>query len=71
MKFHVYAVLIQDIKYLIEQGNVSVIHTLQEGYQCANFMAKFGASSNLELLRQNSPLTDLLIFLQSDATETF
>jgi len=28
LRFHVYVILIQDIKYLIEQGNVLVIHTL-------------------------------------------
>jgi len=28
----------------MEQNNVTVYHTLKEGNQCADFMAKFGAS---------------------------
>jgi len=39
-KFLVYVVLIQDVKDLIEQNNFIVFHTLREGNQCADFMAK-------------------------------
>jgi len=42
MKYHVHVVLIQDIKELIEQSNITIYHTLREGNQCAYFMAKFG-----------------------------
>jgi len=31
MKFHAYAVLVQDIKELIDQINVTICHTLREG----------------------------------------
>ena len=71
LKYHVYALLIQDIKDLIEQGNVSVIHTLRERNQCVDFMAKLGAFSNLELLPQDSPPSDLLSLLESDAARIF
>jgi len=30
-KFHAYAILIQDVKDLIEQSNIIVCHTLREG----------------------------------------
>lgn len=63
--------LIQNIKKLIEQGNVSVIDTLREGNQCMNFMAKLKTSSNLELIRQDFPLTNLLSLLRSGTAETF
>jgi len=39
MKFHVYAVLIQDIKELIALSNVNVYRTLREGNKCADYMA--------------------------------
>jgi len=40
LSFHVYAVLIQNVKDLLEQNNVNFYHTLREGNQCADFMAK-------------------------------
>lgn len=43
MDFHVYAALIQDIKDLINHNNVSIHHTLCEGNQCADFLAKLEA----------------------------
>jgi len=71
MKFHVYAVLIQDIKELIAQTNVTVYHTLREGNQCADFMAKLGASSNIELLLHSSPPNDLMHLITTDAAGSF
>ena len=71
MRFHVYAVLIQDIKELLEQGNVLVNHTLRDGNQCADFFAKLGASSDVEFLRHKSPPMNLKIFLQSYAARIF
>ena len=47
LKYHVYAVLIQDIRDLIEQGNVSVIHILREGNQCADYMLNLVLHQNL------------------------
>jgi len=71
LKFHVYAVLIQDIKELMEQINATISYTLREGTHCANFMAKLGASSDIELVRHDSPLAELLPLLQSDVAGTF
>jgi len=70
LSFYVYTVLIQDVKDLMEQNNVTVYHTLREGNQCADFMAKFGASSPTELFYHSFPL-DLLNILRTDATGTF
>jgi ribonuclease HI len=44
--YHAYAVLIQDIKDLISSRNFTIHHCLREGNQCADFMAKLGATSN-------------------------
>jgi len=43
-RYHIYVVLIQDIKHLLHQINVTVSHTLREGNQCADFMAKLGVT---------------------------
>jgi hypothetical protein len=51
--------------------NVTVCHTLCEGNQCADFMAKFGASSNIEFLLHASPPDNLLHLLKIDAAGTF
>ena len=50
VKYHVYVVLIQDIKKLITQSNVIPCHTLREGNHYADFLAKLRASSDAELL---------------------
>jgi len=71
MRFHVYVVLIQDIKELLEQRNVMMNHTLRERNQCVDFLAKLDASSNFEFLCHESPPGDLLNFLLSDAAGTF
>lgn len=71
IRFHAYAVLIQDIKELLEQGNVMVNHTLREGNQCADFFAKLRASSDVEFFRHESPSMNLKNLLQSDAAEIF
>ena len=67
MRYHVYAVLIQDVKDLIDQNNVTICHTLREGNQCADFMTKLGASSDIELLHYASPPKDLFHLLRLDA----
>lgn len=71
MRFHAYSVLIQDIKVLLEQGNVMVNHTLREENQCADFFAKLRASSDVEFLRHESPLMNLKNLLQNDVAEIF
>jgi hypothetical protein len=55
IKFHIYAVLIQDIKELFSQTNVYLYHTLREGNQCADFFAKLGASLDGDFLTHTSP----------------
>lgn len=65
-KYHAYAVLIQDIKDLLVSHNFTVQHCLREGNQCADFMAKLGASSNDEYLIHSSPPQDLPDLLRND-----
>nr|ABD33195.1 Ribonuclease H [Medicago truncatula] len=71
MKYHVHDVLIQDIKDLVEENNIIVRHTLQKGNQFADFMAKFGALSNVDFLIHPSPPIDIMSLLKNDATGTF
>nr|ABD28646.1 Ribonuclease H [Medicago truncatula] len=69
-KYHAYAVLIQDIKDLLSSHNFSIQHCLREGNQCADFMAKFGASSNNVCFIHPSPPQDLHVLLRNDAIGT-
>jgi hypothetical protein len=71
VKYHIYAVLIQDIKELISQTNGTLHHTLREGNQCADFFAKLGASSDVDLLTHSSPPEGLRELLRNDAMRTF
>ncbi|XP_039686543.1 uncharacterized protein [Medicago truncatula] len=64
--FHVYAVLIQNIKDIMVSRNFNLHHSLREGNQCADFMAKLGASSDVELTLHSSPPEDLLPLLRTD-----
>jgi ribonuclease HI len=68
LKYHVYAVLIQDIKELLEQTQASISHTLREGNQCADFLAKLGASSNIAFTCHDSPPSELLPLIRIDAS---
>jgi len=70
-KYHVYAVLIHEIKILLSQPNVSLHHTLREGNQCADFLAKLGATSDVSLLTHSHPPDDLRPLLRTDALGTF
>jgi ribonuclease HI len=71
VKYHVYAVLVQDIKKLITQSNVTPCHTLREGNHCIDFLAKLGASSDADLLIHATPPDDILNVLRSDSALTF
>jgi hypothetical protein len=71
MNYHVYALLIEDIKELFSQSNTTLYHTLREGNNCVDFLAKFEASSDFDLTIHASPLEGLFDILQSDAAETF
>jgi len=55
MKFHVYATLIQDIKDLIIQSNTSILHTLRDGNNCADFLAKKRTASDSVMTNHASP----------------
>jgi hypothetical protein len=68
--YHIYAVLLQDIKDLLGSRNFTLRHTLREGNQCADFMAKLGASSDDVLNMHPSPPVDLLPLLKLDASGT-
>ncbi|XP_024634472.1 uncharacterized protein [Medicago truncatula] len=69
-KYHVYAVIIQDIKDIIASHNFRIFHTLREGNHCADFLAKLGASSNAALLEHEAPPLDLIRKLKIDAMGT-
>jgi len=45
-QFHVYVVLIQNIKDIMSSLHVNLHHTLREGNHCADFMTKLGASND-------------------------
>jgi hypothetical protein len=71
VKYHIHAVLIQDIKELLSQTNVSFYHTLRERNQCANFFAKHGASSDADFLTYTSPPEGVHDILRNDTIRTF
>jgi len=68
--YHVYAILIHEIKVLLSQTNVLLHHTLREGNQCADFLAKLGASSNDTFKHHPQPPDDLRPLLRTDALGT-
>lgn len=69
-KYHAYAVLVQDIKEIIASRNFTIHHTLREGNQCADYMAKLGASSDTEFFVHSSAPQDLLDKIRMDAMGT-
>ncbi|MCH80847.1 replication protein A1-like protein, partial [Trifolium medium] len=69
--YAIFHVLIQDIKDLLSHSNITVCYTLREGNQCADFLAKLGASSDNDLLIHNSSPEDMLDLLRSDVAGTF
>jgi ribonuclease HI len=69
-QFHAYAVIIQDIKDMLVSRNYSLHHTLREGNQCADFMAKLGASTDSELSVHSSPPEGLMPLLRTDELGT-
>jgi len=60
---YIYDVLIQDIKHLLHQINMTVPHTLRERNQCSDFMTKLEASSDVDLLLHESPPDGLVNLL--------
>jgi hypothetical protein len=69
--YHIHAVLIQDIKELLSQSNISLYHTLREGNQCADFFAKLGASLDVDFLTHAFPPEGIRDLLRNDAIRTF
>jgi len=69
--YHIYAALIQDIKDMIHLNNVTNVHTLREGDQCANFLFKMGASSDPDLSIHLSVPVEMNDLLRNDAWGTF
>ncbi|XP_039686921.1 uncharacterized protein [Medicago truncatula] len=65
--YHAYAVLLQDIKDLLSSRNFTVHHCLREGNQCADFLAKLGATSNEEFSTYDTSPSDLLPLIKNDA----
>jgi len=59
-KYHAYAVLVQDIKDDMGSRNFIIQHTLREGNQCANFMAKLEASSDSDFVLHPTTPQELL-----------
>jgi len=70
MKLHTYAVLIQYIKELIDQINVTICHTLRERNQCVDFLAKLRTSSDIDFSFHASPPEGLQSLLRIDAAGT-
>ncbi|AES60552.1 hypothetical protein MTR_1g056190 [Medicago truncatula] len=68
--YHVYAVLIQNIKDLLNSRNYSIHHSLREGNHCVDFMAKLGATTDVDLTVYSSPPEDLLSLLLTDEMGT-
>jgi hypothetical protein len=54
MKYHVHAILIQDIKNLTEQSNITIFYTIREGNKSADFMTIPKTLSNVDLLTHSS-----------------
>ncbi|MCI01506.1 ribonuclease H protein, partial [Trifolium medium] len=71
VKYHIHAVLIQDIKELLSQTNVSLYHTLREGNQCADFFAKLGVSLDADFSTHASPPESVRDLLRNNAMGTF
>jgi hypothetical protein len=67
--YHIYVVLIQDIKKLLSQTNVSLSHT-REWTQYADFFAKLGTSSDVGFLTHVSLSEDVHDLLKNDAMGT-
>jgi len=69
-KYHAYVVLVQDIKDAMGSRNFIIQHILREGNQCADFIAKLGASSNSKFVLHPTAPQDLLSLLATDAMGT-
>lgn len=65
--FHKYAVLVQEIRICLQMDWTAVIrHTLREGNQCPDFMAKLGASNDDEYVIHEDPPQGIACLLNAD-----
>jgi hypothetical protein len=71
VRYHIHVVLIQYIKELFFQTDVSIFHTLREENQCADFFAKPEASSDVGFLTHISPYKSVRNLLKNDAMNMF
>jgi len=72
LRYHKYATLILDIKdVIILNWFIFIGHTLHVCYRCDGFLAKFGASSTLEILIHISSPSNLPYLLFGDSTRTW
>ncbi|KAF7824839.1 ribonuclease H [Senna tora] len=68
IEVHMYGSLIGEIRELLERNwEARLIHTLREGNQCADYLAKLGSRSNNGCYIWNSPLPALYVQLSRDA----
>jgi len=63
--YHVYAVLIQHIKYLLLQSTNTICYTFKEGNQYADFLANSKLLLMVALLFMSRPLPVSPIFLEA------
>jgi len=69
--YHIYVVLVQDIKDMLASNNFSMHHTLREGNQSADFLAKMSSASDVGFVIHSAPPKDLLHLIQSDNSGVF
>ncbi|KAJ1384911.1 Ribonuclease H domain [Sesbania bispinosa] len=65
--FHQHAGVVKEVRKLISQDWNTMAHTLREGKQCADYLAKYGNAQNAALCVIQEPLEDLKPLLSADA----
>nr|KYP76853.1 hypothetical protein KK1_021114 [Cajanus cajan] len=67
--FHRYAVLVTEIKDLLgREWRMSLVHSLREGNQCADFLSKWGPNCRNELVIIDDIPVGLQPLLQADSS---
>lgn len=65
---HLYAAVVWDIKGLLDRPwSVDFHHTLREGNASADYLAKFGAQQDVDLVFVENPLAGMSLLLLADA----
>ncbi|PNX95949.1 ribonuclease H [Trifolium pratense] len=66
---HLYAAILQEVKNLMNRNwTVQLRHTLREGNQSADFLAKMGSSCHDKLKIISAPPAEMLPVLHADST---